>query len=520
MSEEPAKTDGQTASLAFGPEQPPISQPAHLPEMSADNLVLDEVPLTSPAPIQAEITNAEPVVQPAVTTAYTFPEIKPQSKKSKWFIPLVLCVAVAVLASAGAYAYVGVYMQTPENLWKTALKKTGKSLDYFVNQPRAGKKGATYSGSYKVTAPVVSDGTLEASTDGSTTKLLANAGALGVRGNLEVRGITVSGANHPDLYVKINGLKAIAAMLGNSYGNIGPTITRLEDKWYVIDHTLIDSAADKVGSSITSETPEQIQKDVKDISRKVSTVLNDRLFTTDESRAVVKITEKLAKEDYKGRKSQHLKVKVNKGNFRAMVVALKDALKDSKAQEWLLMGQTNTSFEKALNFDNLLKQIDAANYDKATADVWVDTGLQYIRNVRITNVDPVAKSTTQIDFMLDYTGGDTFPLSVSVTKKGANTDAVVSFGIKVSKKTDNVMLSVDANGTFEKQKISATSQLTVLSSDAKVTTEKPAGATNIMDLIGTYLKQSQAEVNSQNKLQVRTGINPTLRSIADDVQSR
>ncbi len=503
------------------PDEPVESpQESVVPENSEQTAAYTEQPSSAPetsyAP-QPAIVNAQPTLsaQPITDTALNVIAVK----KPKKTIFIAIFAAVLLIGGGGAYGYFGVYTQLPENIWKQALSNTGEGLKKFVNQPLPSQKGGKIDGSFKLTTPTTADGTMTGSYDEKNTKLTATAGIAGVRANFELRGITPNNATSPDLYFKVDGLKSFGGLVGGDASSIGSIFKEVDNKWLFVDHTLLDQAtANAASAGAKTPTSAEITKDAQELSKKVSVVLNERLFTTDDSKAVLGVKEKLAKEDFKGRRSQHLKVQVRKQQLRDMVVALKDTVKDSKVKDLLMTGQTGKTFEESINFDSTLKDIDKANYDNAVADVWVDMGLKYIRNVRISdNTDKSSPAT--IDFMLDYKGGDELPLSVILTTKGANGDATVNLGLNINQKSYVLKLTAGVDGIFSGQKIQGTGELTLTPSDEKISVDKPTGATNIMELIGTITGEVQS-LQTQLGGQAGTNGGIQLKSLIDDFQAQ
>ena len=443
--------------------------------------------------------------------------------KSKWFLPAI--VGGVLVLGGGAYAYFGVYTQSATYIWKQSLKNTSRGLKDYAATPTTQKKGAKVTGSFKLSSPVGADGTMQASTDGKNSVMTLDAGLSGVRVNLELRAITNASAKNPDLYLKVDGLKSFVGLLGANAAQLGPVVDSVNGKWFSADHTLFDQAVSGVsgGLTTTSLSAEAIQNDLNDLAQKVANVLGDKLFTDDSNKAVVVIKDKLGKEDFKGRKTEHLRVQVRKQQLHDLVVALKDAVKDSKAKELLTSSDKTKTFEQEINFDSLLKQIDAANYDKAVAEVWLDTGLKYVRNVRIPVMD--SKDSTKVagsvDFMLDYKGGDEIPLKITLTSKSNVSEGTVNLGITLNKKAETVKLDLAINETMDKQKIQATGQMTITGSDDTIKVDKPAGATNIMELIGSFFggtQSTQKELLNSAGAGVRNPLQ--LQSIIDDIQAQ
>ena len=496
------------------PQEPVMPDISGQPIASTEHTISSPEAFDTPQPVTDEVpptVSAQPTDIPIPNTNI--------AKKPKKTLLFAILVAALLLGGGGAYGYFGVYTQLPENIWKQALSNTGDGLSKFVNQPLPSQKGGKIDGSFKLTAPTSADGSITGSFDEKNTKLTATAGLAGVRANFELRGITPGNATNPDLYFKVDGIKSFGGFVGGDTSSIGSIFKEVDNKWLFVDHTLLDQAtASAASAGAKTPTSADITKDAQELSKKVSVVLSERLFTTDGSKAVLGVKEKLAKEDFKGRKSQHLKVQVRKQQLRDMVVALKDTVKDSKVKDLLMTGQTGKTFEESINFDSTLKDIDNANYDNAVADVWVDMGLKYIRNVRISdNTDKSSPAT--IDFMLDYKGGDELPLFVILTTKGANGDATVNLGLSINQKSYVLKLTAGVDGIFSGQKIQGTSELTLTPSDEKVSVDKPTGATNIMELLGSITGEVQS---LQTQLGGQTGTNGgiQLKSLIDDFQAQ
>ena len=323
-------------------------------------------------------------------------------------------------------------------------------------------------------------------------KLTANAGVAGVRANMELRAITADGQTNPDVYLKVDGLTPIASLLGGEVPEIGDIVETVENKWFMVDHSLLDQITAEEASDEKSPSADELQKEIQASAKKMAVVFNDYLFTTDDTKAVVALKEKLEKEDFKGRKSQHVKVQVRKDQLKAFLKELRGTVKGTYLEKQFLAGYeagASGTGMKAPTLEELLDELDKVSFDNAVADVWIDTSLKYIRNVRITGNDKQSGSTTSVDFMLDYKGGNEFPLSITLSGKDSSGEGSVSLGMLLNQKSVDVKFTIGVDGTFDKQKITFNADLTVKGSDEAVSVDKPAGATNIMELIGNVSNQ-------------------------------
>jgi hypothetical protein len=215
------------------------------------------------------------------------------SMKKKLVLPLVL--AAVLLFGGGAAAYVTVFQKTPEKLWSRALSNTVDGLDTMLKTSLAqDNKGTKMEGSIKVESPVVVDATMNGSLYETNGTFSADVSASGVRMNAEVRSITQEGAKTPDIYVKVDGLDQIGALLGTGIpGELEDTVATINNQWFYLDHTLIDQYLSSVG---TEENEMNFSKEVMDkISDKLMVVMRDRFFASDD-KGVFTVTEKVGKE--------------------------------------------------------------------------------------------------------------------------------------------------------------------------------------------------------------------------------
>ena len=441
----------------------PIQQSASMPEQNSADIT-QQVIETQPAGVQPQTTNIA------------------KKSKSKWLIPGIIAGSLFFLG-ASAYGYKGVYTQLPVNVWKQAITTSGAGLAQFLGKPTAKYSAAKVNGTVKVVSPTTVDATIAGSFTSKKAIATVDVTALGQKANLEVRSLYAANATNPDMYIKLSGLKNAAALLGAN-NEIGSLLKQVDGQWYVIDNSLTGGLTSQLPTA--SASLDQIQSDAADIVAKVGVVLQDKLFTVNQSKAVVVVKKNVGKEVFKGRKSQKYVAQVRKAQLKDMTVALKDALKTTKANEWL-SGTSKQTFEQATNFDALLKEIDSIPEDKLTAEVWVDLGLKYIRNIRIAMPNAANGTTQTIDATFDYAGGNTLPITLTFTTKDDKNDNTVELGMTLHKEAAKTDLRIAANGMFDSQKIDLTAVLVAESTNDDINVPKPENAQNIMQLLGGLL---------------------------------
>ncbi|MDO8265863.1 MAG: hypothetical protein Q7T41_02890 [Candidatus Saccharibacteria bacterium] len=428
------------------------------------------------APIATAVTE-EPKPAEAVAP-------KPKSPRPKWFLPAIL--AGLLVLGGGAAAYVTVFQKSADSAWKSALKNTADGLDaYLKTTNEADQKGFKLDGNFKISSPLAVDGSMEGQWYESDGSMKADVGAAGARINAEVRTIAPDSGSTPDIYMKVDGLEGLDTLFG-SFGaseveGIGESLSALNDQWFFIDHTIIDQAT----AADQSTGLELSKEDLKTISDKVSVVLRDRMFSTSQDKAIFTIEEKLGKEDFEGLSTQKIKVKVDKENFKEFVTTLKDAIKDTKAEELLKAGQTDKTLEEVLDFDNILKELDDTDFSDATADVWVEANGAFVRNVRIYPMQD-KKDSNYLDFGMNYKGGDTFPIQMKATIDDDGDKGTFSLGVELNKSNGGAKMSFNVDMNVDGGDIKAEGELSVTGSNDKKDIEKPENAQNIFELLGGF----------------------------------
>ncbi len=453
---------------------------------AVESAVTEDTPANTSAPIETPHADVPEAAHNEVATAVPVTANTPESKKgrAKWLLPIII-VGTIVAMAASTYGYMGVYLQSPQNLWSQALKNTGEAINDYATGPKQTYSGAKISGTYNVISPTAVDGTITAAFDGKSTSATITANAMGIMANLEVLSITKQPASSPDIYLKLSGVKGAATLLGNN--KLAEVVSKLDGQWYYIDHTLTANLTKNLPN--TANDPQQLQANVQDAAKKVSTVLQDRLFNSDSKKAVLVTAKTLGKEDFKGRKTQKYQAQLRKTQLKDMVTELQSALKDSKLSNSIFgdINDANKQQENQNKLDKILKQIEALPEEKLTAEVWVDTGLKYIRNVRIALPGNNASTATMLDIMVDYTGGDTMPIIVTQTNSDAKNNSTTTLGVTANKSNSAVELSFAQKGNTGGQNMDFSSKIKVDPSNDSVNAAVPAGAKNIMELSGGVL---------------------------------
>ena len=249
------------------------------------------------------------------------------------------------------------------------------------------------------------------------------------------------------------------------------------------------------------------KEDVDKIADKVMVVMRDRFFASDD-KGVFTLSEKVGKEKFEDTNSYKVKVAVNKENFKQFVTELKDAIKDTKLEEALKASDPEKSLEEVLNFDKMLEELEKADFSKATADVWIEANGGYIRNVRIY---PVENDTNNyLDFGLNYTGGDVYPLGIKATIDDEGDKGTLAFGMEVNSKSADVTMNLNADITSNGSPFKMAMEMSLVGTNENVEVEEPAGATNVLELLGSLQDSSMSESLDSSSLEQYDMFDDTL----------
>jgi hypothetical protein len=401
------------------------------------------------------------------------PEPSKHSRRRLFKEPLALSITIFLaLVGGSAAAYFGYYLPNqPDNLWKTALSRTGKGYDKLTTYTNdLGKdklQGIKLDGSFKSSGTVAADGTFTGSTQGGNGEFSGSVSATGLKVSLDTR-LIKSASSTPDVYFKLDGLQGLDQLFGGAGSDYGSALQGLNNKWYFVDHTLFDQYAQGAQSNLQIGS-----SDVNSLLKAIDTPTKKYVFNADQKDTTLTLKQKVGKEKQDGRNTYHYKVGVNKDNLKAYNNALCDSLKDTKIYK-LISGADITN---SLSSCKDTSDIDRIN-NSDTADVWVDTHTKLIHKVRVTNKTNPA---TYTDVGQDYQGGDSVPFFiVQHSKNGTDsTDIRIDTTLDMKKNSLALKASFADSGS---SKDSLTFSLTISPSNSAVKVEKPDGAENIIQL--------------------------------------
>ena len=503
---EPAgHTPGQLIGPAVTAAPTPVAEPAAIssaPAAAAENAGHTQVFQPSFTEINQQrplgVTGPDPsaglVVGGATVIGHNDQEISAPRRRGWLGKKIVIPAAAAfVLLGGSAAAYLGYYVPNkPENVWKTALSRTGKGYqklsDYIVGYGKTASKGETYSGSLKFSGAFTADGSFQGTSDGANSLTTGSFSTSGVNAKLDLRTIK-SSAGSPDVYIKLDGLQGLGDLLGGGDQTYASLINGINGNWYFVDHSLIDQYASQASGSDNVSSA-----DLKSFLNSIYTPTNTYIFNADPTKAVLVVKQTVGKEKQDGRGVIHYKVGVNKDNLKDYNNALCDSFSNEKIFK-LLSGSAPSALADCKDTSDLdsLKDTD-------TADVWVDTHTKLIHRVRFTTDSAGTKGN--FDIGQDYQGGDEMPFFLDYEQSGQDSTVTIHADLKLNTSTNKLSIDGTFNATgrtaSDKEKGEIKFNLQPRGGSLKV--EKPANAKNVIQLLNDLgISQVYQGVQSQAK---------------------
>lgn len=467
---QPSHMNGDSLSVAGTPEVVP-TQPAS-PGPVVFSAVSGQTDGTSVPPNSANPSNLAP--QPWSSLAAG----SASKKRRKRFMIGVSSLAVALLLAAG-YAF-GFYLpNTPGHVFSAGLANSGKAVDllikYSQRQQQKQYKSASFAGMLHVKSPSVSfDVNLSGYGGGNAFSAHSSADVLGKTIAVDALSVPVPNEVEPDLYLRVSGIKDIL-------DRAGVNGAKVDGKWIVIDHTLLDTYAKNLAQSksqyhvqtfaSTSGIPTYAEEE--DAITKVQAVNKQYLFTTDAAKAVLVNEQFLGHDTLNGRSQDHYKVGYNKAHLAAYFGALGSALDSSQLNNWAKANYSGKDVSQVLNISAAQAGINKAKGDY-TFDLWVDTKTKLVS--KLSFADTTTKTT--VSLMQAYTGGTQYPFTISVTGQDSSGEPQsASLGLTLNTATNKLAVTL----AYNSGNVAVSGNLSISASKNSVLVTAPTGATPLLD---------------------------------------
>lgn len=412
-------------------------------------------------------------------------------KKSRKKKVLLFCAAVVLLLGIGAGAVFGFYLpNTPANVWKTGLNRSGEALGSVVTSATEKDKldafkksqinasvtfnhsAATYSGTFAAKFD-------DKKSDGSLDISVAEKDMPAKQVSLKYLSELKDGSLYPNIYFQVTGLKAIG---GEELEAFVPGISEFDGKWIGIDAEYLKS----LGLPAEEAKPDEQNKEqsitadeISELARTVTNTVNEYILTANPDKAIFEQRKFVGKETVDGVKAYRYQVGMNKQHAKDFCKAIIERMAATKiAKKVPGYSEQNAARQVEESIKSCQTSADEDIKQDYTFDMWIDAKYKLIYKIRATSPDDKDVYT---DIGQIYKGGDelSFFLNTHDGKNQSESKATVETNIKTNQ--------TKANFTFKSTKQDNPFDMT-LSLDAKPFTEeikieKPAGTVPVQDVL-------------------------------------
>lgn len=313
-----------------------------------------------------------------------------KAKKKKIFIMSGL-VALFFVALSSAYVF-GFYLpNTPDNVWKTGLSRTGKEVEAIANKisdPESfstlAKNKVTISGSVdfpdqKVTIDF--DSNFDELKSDNNLDIGVNSSALQepINVNAKIKTSLPENSVWPNVFFNISGLSSLG------FDAFLPGISAYEGKWISVEQDFYEKYLDELTSG--NESSNITEQDVISVMNDVVAVSQDYLFSSDPEKAVINQDEFIGEEESEGITAFRYKASVNETNAEKFCIALIDKLYTNES--FKKINQTEQSdLEKAIEDAkkgcSTTQEEDDDAAEPETFDLWIDKKYKILHKIRFS----------------------------------------------------------------------------------------------------------------------------------------
>lgn len=342
--------------------------------------------------------------------------IQPTKKSKRKLFIFSGIASFLIIASTLGYVF-GLYVPSqPENVYSTAMNRSGKGLEKVITQVTAKseldrfKKGE-YTGKINANfSPTLINGTaslkydeskVDAKVDVTSTTDGQNQENYKAQFLAEIK----DGESYPDIYFVIQGLNSLGL------DAFAPELLKLDGTWIKIESNYIKELYESYSSALntggdtdaTNETPELTSADVEELGKITSGLITEFVLTSDESKSIFVNRSFIEKEKIDGMNTYHYKVGINPDNYVKACIESANRYLDSSAVKRLAQLDEQTVKESKDLAKKACEDQKRDIDDKLDFDMWVDAKYKLIYKIRI--VDP-ENEEQPFEFGQKYKGGD------------------------------------------------------------------------------------------------------------------
>ncbi len=485
-----AHDESAAKSDAAADNEPAADKVAEASEKPADETAASPVPASVSVPEAPQADSAPAGPAPAPPVMGSFGQVvssgstdKPRSKKM-WLLVAGAGLGVVLLAGGGVF---GLYLpNTPDNVWKTGLNRSGDALNSLVQTATTDDKLKLYSqtsnlkGTVDVEAAGMTfKGSLDTAFDKTSLQSGLNATLKAEANNLTINADALSklpeGSVIPDIYFRLSGFKDLGL------DQLVPGVSDYDGQWIAIKGDYLKSIAGSyfTDPSLNSGVSKQpTAKEIAEAVRITSDVAQDYVFTTDADKAVLVQKSFVGKEQADGMTLYHYKAGVNQTHAAAFCTALETKLMDTAAYK-KLAGQTTAEMAEAKK--NIPKDCKTQAGDTEISnqqfDLWIDKAYKLVHKIRIADTHV---SNAYTEFGQTYKGGDKLSLFTNFHNGNDHTDGTLTIDTDLHANSTKAVLDMQGTGD-SKWTVKAT--LNATSSAKPVEVTLPTNAIPVQEVL-------------------------------------
>ncbi|MDZ7744785.1 MAG: hypothetical protein U5K77_03470 [Candidatus Saccharibacteria bacterium] len=352
---------------------------------------------------------------PSLGTPEVAKQPEPINKKKKMSLKVAIAITISLLALGAAGVFGWYIPNRPENVWAAGMERSGEafeeivlssveqeSLDTLKSMDFSAQLDAAFEGG-------IITGSMSARyTDEVIDSSLAfDLSADGENASMEVDFLTEQpeDAVFPDSYFRITGIDSFGLDM------FMPGISNYDGQWIEVSGDWLEtSAPDDIVDAFERDDQEDellTAEELTEITQAAITPIRDRLFTSDDERAVLKMG------DFKGTESLEDNVTANRyeatvdlDNAAAFCYELADSVLSTDA----VQNQEDVDSQQIEEWKSSAQescQRDTESEIEDEIEVWIDTRTKLVHKIRVTDND---NENNYTEIGQSYQGGDSVPM--------------------------------------------------------------------------------------------------------------
>lgn len=444
---------------------------------------------TTPQPILAQ-----PVIE-AGLQAQTAVQPRSFDARRKKMFGIAFVLAIAVLTILG-YVF-GVYIPNkPENVYSSGFDRTGKAFESIINN-------ATDSDTLDKMLNSEASGLFEYRKVNETITGDISVNLARGKVQIDVAGTGTSTGNADKQYsaeiISTFGDETTEAATFFKSVGLGffgleksiPNLSQYKGKWIAAEGSsskqIVLSSTALLSSDLLKNTVENIESatssepltnnDINELSKTLSAVFREYVFTKDTTRSIFVKKEYVGKEDTSTGQGYHYIVGLNKQNYIAFCKALNTGIIDSSVYNKQTSLEEDAITEEKVNSDiTCEKQNESINED-VPIEIWIDANSKLIQKFRFVKS---VFNGSYVEYGQNYRGNERLELFYNFSSEGESKAAKAIYAVDLRSGKAEFKLE-KSSGTDETQEFLILS-LSSQPSEADFEILRPDGTIKLSDI--------------------------------------